>query len=219
MIQMKHIQIYKTKLVALIVEVLVQPCIEFGRVGPRGHIAMQCFAVWIAMQFVHASCLNLFIQFQRPVRRSRRGGSTSRTKGSADISPRGRQFKRVKSTRSGELTHGSEKNKQNRAKAKCHQATGSRSYVVQLQSFVSDGCVLLLLQPLYKQKLMCTVNRSNSGRSLRPPLERMIRKMQEQEKYRNMIGMHVKNRGMKNRGILLEGVFGFVQEKHRKPIQ
>jgi hypothetical protein len=31
--------------------------------------------------------------------------------------------------------------------------------------------------------------------------------------------MHVKNRGMKNRGILLEGVFGFVLEKHRKPIQ
>ena len=45
--------------VALAVEVLVQPCIEFGRVGPRGHIAMQCFAVWIAMQFVHASCLNI----------------------------------------------------------------------------------------------------------------------------------------------------------------
>jgi hypothetical protein len=29
-----------------------------------------------------------------------------------------------------------------------------------------------------------------------------------------MIAMH-----MKNRGILLEGVFGFAQEKHRKPIQ
>ena len=27
-----------------------------------------------------------------------------------------------------------------------------------------------------------------------------------------MIGMHVKNRGMKNRKILLEGVFGFVQK-------
>ena len=108
-------------------------------------IAMQCFAVWIAMQFVHANCLNLFLQFQRPVRRSCREGSTSRTKGSADISPRGRQSKRVKSTRHGELTHGSEKNKQNCAKVKCHQATGSRSYVVQLQSSVSDGCVLLLL--------------------------------------------------------------------------
>jgi hypothetical protein len=34
-----------------------------------------------------------------------------------------------------------------------------------------------------------------------------------------MIGMHVKNRGIKNREILLEGVFGFVQEKHRKLIQ
>ena len=56
--------------VAPAVEVLVLPCVEFGREGPGGagvQIAMQCFAVWIAMQFVHASCLNLFIQFQRPV--------------------------------------------------------------------------------------------------------------------------------------------------------
>ena len=44
---------------------------------------------------------------------------------------------------------------------KYHQSTGSRSYVVQLQTFVSDGCVLLLLLPLYKykQKLICNVNR------------------------------------------------------------
>ena len=86
--------------VALAVEVLLLPCIEFGRERSRGgvQIAMQCFAVWIAMQFVHASCLNLFLQFQRPVQRSRRGGSASRTKGSADISPRGRLSKRVKST-------------------------------------------------------------------------------------------------------------------------
>ena len=51
--------------VALAVEVLLLPCIEFGRERSRGgvQIAMQCFAVWIAMQFVHASCLNLFLQF------------------------------------------------------------------------------------------------------------------------------------------------------------
>jgi hypothetical protein len=61
---------------------------------------------------------------------------------------------------------------------------------------------------------MCTVNRRNSGRSLRPSLECRIRKTYEQEKYMNMIGMHVKNRG-----ILLEGVFDFVQQKHRKSIQ
>ena len=86
--------------VALAVEALVLPCIEFGQEG-RGvgvQIAMQCFAVWIAMQFVHASCLILSPQFQHLVQRSHRGGSTSRTKGSADISPRGRQSKRVKST-------------------------------------------------------------------------------------------------------------------------
>ena len=54
--------------VALTVEVLVLPYIKFGREGRgRVQIAMQCFAVWIAMQFVHASCLNLFLQFQRPV--------------------------------------------------------------------------------------------------------------------------------------------------------
>ena len=87
------------ELVALVGEVLVLSCIEFGREGLEGpQIAMQCFVVWIAMQFVHACCLNLFLQFQRPVRRSHRGGSASRTKGSADISPRGRQSKRVKST-------------------------------------------------------------------------------------------------------------------------
>jgi hypothetical protein len=110
-------------------------------------IAMQ---VWIAMQFVHACCLSLFLQFQHLDRRSHRGGSTSRTKGSPDMSPRGRQSKRVKSIRQGELTHGSKKNKQNCAKVKYHQSTGSCFYVVQMQSFVSDGCVLLLLLPLYK---------------------------------------------------------------------
>ena len=34
---------------ALAVEVLALPCIEFGWEGPGVQIAMQCFAVWIAM--------------------------------------------------------------------------------------------------------------------------------------------------------------------------
>ena len=38
----------------------------------------------------------------------------------------------------------SERNKQNWRKVKFPQGTGSRSYVVELQNFVSDGCVLLL---------------------------------------------------------------------------
>ena len=38
---------------------------------------MQCFTVWIAMQFVHACCLSLYLQFQCPGRRSHRGGSAS----------------------------------------------------------------------------------------------------------------------------------------------
>ena len=47
--------------VTLAVEVLILPCIEFRRERPGGavQIAVQCFAVWIAMQFVHASCLNI----------------------------------------------------------------------------------------------------------------------------------------------------------------
>ena len=84
--------------VALVVEVLVLACIEFRQEELGVQIAMQCFAVWITMQFVHASYLNLFLQFQRPVQKSCRGGSTSWTIGSVDISPRGRQSKRVKST-------------------------------------------------------------------------------------------------------------------------
>jgi hypothetical protein len=55
------------------------------------------------------------------------------------------------------LLETSETNKRNHAKVKYHQSTGSISYVVQLQTFVSG----LLLLPLYKykQKLMCNVNR------------------------------------------------------------
>ena len=47
--------------VALVVEVLVLACIEFRQEELGVQIAMQCFAVWIAMQFVHACCLNLFL--------------------------------------------------------------------------------------------------------------------------------------------------------------
>ena len=69
-------------------------------------VAMQCFTVWIAMQFVHACCLSLYLQFQCPGRRSHRGGSASRTKGSAAMNPRRRHSKRVNSTRLGEFAHG-----------------------------------------------------------------------------------------------------------------
>ena len=67
---------------------------------------MQCFTIWIAIQFLHACCLSLYLQFQSPGRRSHRGGSTSRTKGSAAMSPGQRQTKQVNSTHPGELTHG-----------------------------------------------------------------------------------------------------------------
>jgi hypothetical protein len=67
---------------------------------------MQCFIVWIAMQFVHACCLRLYLQFQCMGRRSHRGGSASRTKGSVAMSPGRRHSKRLNSTRPGEFALG-----------------------------------------------------------------------------------------------------------------
>ena len=67
---------------------------------------MQYFTVWIAIEFIHACCLSLYLQFQCLGRRSHRGGSTSRTKGSAAMSPGRRLSKRVRSTPPEEATHG-----------------------------------------------------------------------------------------------------------------
>ena len=67
---------------------------------------MQCFTIGIAMQFVHACCLSLYLQFQCLGQRSHRGGSASRTKGSAAMSPRRRHSKWVNSTWPGEFAHG-----------------------------------------------------------------------------------------------------------------
>jgi len=55
----------------------------------------------------------------------------------------------------------------------------------------------------------------------RAPLERRIGKIQEYEKYRNRIGLHVKNRGLKTIGNFEWLLFGRPQEirsngKHRK---
>jgi hypothetical protein len=67
---------------------------------------MQCFTVWISMEFVQACRLSLYLQFQCLGRRSHRGGSASRTKGSATMSPRRRLSKRVRSTPLEEGAHG-----------------------------------------------------------------------------------------------------------------
>ena len=48
---------------------------------------MQCFTVLIAMEFVHACCLNLYLQFQCPGQRRHTGRSARR-----------RSSKRVRST-------------------------------------------------------------------------------------------------------------------------
>ena len=69
-------------------------------------MTMQCFTIWISMEFVHACCLNLYLQFQCLGQRSHRGGSASRTKGSAAMSPGRRLSKRVRSTPPEEVAHG-----------------------------------------------------------------------------------------------------------------
>ena len=66
---------------------------------------MQCFTIWI-MQFVHACCLSLYLQFQCLGRRSHRGGSTNRTKGSAAMSLGRRLSKRVRLTPPEVAAHG-----------------------------------------------------------------------------------------------------------------
>jgi hypothetical protein len=73
----------------------------------------------------------------------------------------------------------SEMNKQNHAKMKYHPCTRSRSYVVQLQTFESDGCILLLLLSLYKykQKLMCNVNRGRTRGRPKNTIKDLMNKM------------------------------------------
>ena len=65
---------------------------------------MQCFSVWIAMEFVHACCLSLYLQFLG--QRRHRGGSASRTKGSTAMSLERRPSKQVRSTPPEEDAHG-----------------------------------------------------------------------------------------------------------------
>ena len=67
---------------------------------------MQCFTVWISMEFVHACCLSLYLQFQCLGQRSHRGGSASRTIGSTAMSPRTRLSKSVRSAPPEEVAHG-----------------------------------------------------------------------------------------------------------------
>ena len=66
---------------------------------------MQCFTVWILMEFVHAYCLSLYLQFQCLDRRSHRGVSASRTKGSTAMSTGWRLSKWVRSTPLEETAH------------------------------------------------------------------------------------------------------------------
>jgi hypothetical protein len=91
------------ELMALAIEVLVLPCIEFrwegrGEGGGWGADSNAMLCCLDSNVIVHACCLSLFLQFQHLDRRSRRGGSANKTKGNPDMSPRGRQSKRVKST-------------------------------------------------------------------------------------------------------------------------
>ena len=70
-----------------------------------GSSAIQFFVVWIAMQFLHAYHLSLFVQFQVVGWTSRREVPASRAKGSIDMGSGGWQSKRVKPTSLAELQH------------------------------------------------------------------------------------------------------------------
>ena len=76
-----------------------------GRGVGLGCSAIQFFVVWIAMQFLHACRLSLFLQFQAMGWTSHREVPASRAKGSTDMDPRGWQSKRVKPTSLAELQH------------------------------------------------------------------------------------------------------------------
>jgi hypothetical protein len=57
------------------------------------------------MEFVHACCLSLYLQFQCLGGRIHRGGSANRTKGSTAMSPGWRPSKRLRSTPLEQATH------------------------------------------------------------------------------------------------------------------
>ena len=68
-----------------------------------GSSAIQFFAVWIAMRFLHACRLSLFLQFQALGWTSHREVPASRAKGSTDMGPGEWQSKRVKPRSPAEL--------------------------------------------------------------------------------------------------------------------
>ena len=97
---------YLEERVTLAIEVLVLSC----HVGMGGQVglcssAIQFFVVWIAMQFLHACRLSLFLQFQAMGWTSHREVPASRAKGNTDMGPRGWQSKRVKPTSLAKLQH------------------------------------------------------------------------------------------------------------------
>jgi hypothetical protein len=69
-----------------------------------GSSAIQFFAVWIAMQFLHACRLSLFLQFQAVGWTRSREVPKSRAKGSTNMGG-GWQSKRVKPTSPAKLQH------------------------------------------------------------------------------------------------------------------
>jgi hypothetical protein len=58
------------------------------------------------MEFLHACCLSLYLQFQCLDRRSHRGDSANKTKGNTAMSLERRLSKRVRSTPPKEDAHG-----------------------------------------------------------------------------------------------------------------
>jgi hypothetical protein len=76
-------------------------------------------------------------------------------------------------------------------KVKYYQAIGSCSYVVQLQTFVSDSCVLLLLLRLskYKQKLICNVNRRRTRGRPQNMIKYLMNNMTIKDLKNNMVDL------------------------------
>jgi hypothetical protein len=117
------------------------------------------------MEFVHACYLSLYLQFQCLDRRSHRGGSTSRTKGSATMSPRRRLSKRVRSTPPKEAAHGF---------CTRRSSTGKRVEVAAVGEHNSPsrptlGPYLALRETPHGQIMIALLTRSPLNKLLSPP--------------------------------------------------
>ena len=150
---------------------------------------MQCFTIWIAMEFVHAYCLSLYLQFQCLGRRSHSGGSTSRTKGSTAMSPRWRHSKRLNSTRLGEFSHGvhtrrvvagkrvevSAVDEHNSPSPRTPVPREQLNFMNWLETFVEMAPYLALWETAHSQMMIAMPKRSPLSKLPSPPTHRIMK--------------------------------------------